>query len=205
MPPTTFDPIKILFFCVGILFAVTFQGAAQGIAIAIFQGNPANDDDRPQLNLNFFAHLDPLALLVFFLGGFGWAKPPRVEDQEFKNPRIAWLIIAFVSAFTNLLVAVTVSVFVDIVGTSQAFRTVMLVNATVFVYHFLVPIPPLASSRIIYALLTPKHRRIWQWYSRLGPFLLLAMVIVERFTDIKIFDHLTKPFIDAIMTFCTTS
>ena len=204
MPPTTFDSLEILFFCVGILFAVTIQGAAQGITVAIFQGSTESDVDRPQLNLNFFAHLDPLALLVFFLGGFGWAKPAKVEDQEFKSPRLAWLVIAFVSAFTNLLVAVTVSVLVDILGTSQAFHMVMLVNATVFVYHFLVPIPPLASSRIIYALLTPKNKGIWQWYSRLGPFLLLAMVVVERFTDIKIFGPLTKPFIDAIMTFCTT-
>ena len=204
MPLVTFDPIEILFFCVGILFAVTFQGAAQGITVAIFQANSKNHADRPQLNLNFFSHLDPLALLVFFLGGFGWAKPARVEDQEFKSPRLAWLVIAFVSAFTNLLVAVTISVLVDILGTSRAFHMVMLVNATVFVYHFLVPIPPLASSRIIYALLTPKNKRIWQWYSRLGPFMLLAVVVVERFTDIKILSPLTRPFIDAIMTFCTT-
>ena len=204
MPLSTFDSVEILHFCVGILFAVTFQGAAQGITIALFQSNPEKQDERPQLNLNFFAHLDPVALLVFFLGGFGWAKAVKVDDQEFKNPRVAWLIVAFVSGFVNLLVAVTLSTITDILWTSRAFYVVMLVNASVFVYHFTIPIPPLAASRIIYALTPQKHRRLWRWYSRLGPFLLLAIVGTERFTDLRILRPLTGPIIDAIMRFCTT-
>ena len=204
MPPTTFNIEEIVYFCVGILFAVTAQGAVQGLTIELFSYGPEGQhEEKPRLNLNFLAHLDPIALLVFFAGGFGWAKVIKVDDTELKSPRIAWLVIAFVAAFTNLLLAVSISTITDILWTSRAFYVVMAVNASVFVYHLLVPIPPLAASRLIYALIPPQHLGLWRWYARAGPFILLAIVALERFTDISILHHLTRPFFEAIMRFCT--
>jgi Zn-dependent protease len=203
VPLITFDSVSILYFCVGVLFAITAQGAAQGITIEIFRVRTDDETDRPQLNLNFYSYLDPIALLVFFLGGFGWPRAIRVDDRDFRNPAIAWLVIAFAGAFTNLLIAVSISTISDILWTSKAFQVVMLVNAAVFVYHVMVPIPPLAASRLIYALIPRRYNRIWQWYYKLGPFLLLALVGIEQFTKTPILSRITKPYIDAIMRFCS--
>jgi Zn-dependent protease len=203
LPFTPFNSVELIFFCVGILVAVTAQGAAQGLAIEIFRTRKEDEDQKPQLNLNAFAHLDPLALVAFFLGGFGWARPSRVEDDEFKNPRLAWLVIAFVSALTNLFVAVTLSSVSDILGKSQVLSRVMAVNAAVFVYQYLIPIFPLAASRVIYALTPARFGRLWLWYARLGPFLLVALTGIERFLGIPLLRPLTQPAIDAIMRFCS--
>ena len=204
MPPTTFNIEEIVYFCVGILFAITAQGAVQGLTIELFSYGPEGQhQEKPRLNLSFFAHLDPIALLVFFAGGFGWAKVIKVDDTELKSPRIAWLVTAFVGAFTNLLLAVSISSITDILWTSRAFYVVMAVNASVFVYHLLVPIPPLAASRLIYALIPPQHLGLWRWYARAGPFILLVIVALERFTDVSILHPLTRPVVEAIMRFCT--
>jgi Zn-dependent protease len=203
VPFTPFDSVELLFLCVGILLAVTAQGAAQGLAVEIFRNRREGQDQSPQLNLSFFAHLDPLALITFFLGGFGWARAPRVEDEEFRNPRVAWLVIACVSTATNLFVAVTLSTLSDILGKSEVFSRVIAINAAVFVYHLLVPIPPLAASRVIYALIPARFRQIWRWYSRMGPWILVALAAAEGLVGIPLLRPLTQPAIDAIVRFCS--
>ena len=191
---TKFTIPEIIYYCVGILFAVTAQGAVQGLTLDLFSHTPEGQAvEKPKINLNFFAHLDPIALLVFFADGFGWAKVIKVDDSQLKHPRIAWLVTAYMSAFTNLLVAVSISTISDIL------------NANVFVYNLLVPIPPLAASRIIYALIPPQHRGLWRWYARLGPFILLTIAALERFTDVRILHPITQPLFGAIMHFCTST
>jgi hypothetical protein len=206
MPLTTFTIPEIIYYCVAILFAITAQGAVQGLTLDLFSHTPeGQEEEKPRINLHFFAHLDPISLLVFFADGFGWARVIKVEDSQLKKPKVAWLATGYMSAFTNLLVAVSISTISDILWTSRAFYVVMGLNASVFVYHALVPIPPLAASRIIYALIPPQHRGLWHWYARLGPFILLTIAALERFTDVSILHPITQPLFGAIMRFCTTT
>jgi Zn-dependent protease len=206
MPLTKFTIPEIIYYCVGILFAITAQGAVQGLTLDLFSRTvEGQQEEKPKINLNFFAHLDPIALLVFFADGFGWAKVIKVDDSQLKHPRIAWLVTAYMSALTNLLVAVSISTISDILWTSRAFYVVMALNASVFVYHLLVPIPPLAASRIIYALIPPQHRGLWRWYARLGPFILLTIAALERFTDLSILHPITQPLFGVIMRFCSST
>ena len=206
MPLTTFTIPEIIYYCVAILFAVTAQGAVQGLTLDLFSITPeGQEEEKPRIDLNFFSHLDPIAILVFFLDGFGWAKVIKVDDSQLKHPRIAWLVTVYMSAITNLLVAVSISTISDILWTSRAFYVVMALNANVFVYSLLVPIPPLAASRIIYALIPPQHRGLWRWYARLGPFILLTIAALERFTDVRILHPITQPLFGAIMHFCTST
>ena len=203
---TKFTIPEIIYYCVGILFAITAQGAVQGLTLDLFGLTPeGQEEEKPKVNLNFFAHLDPIAILVFFLDGFGCAKVIKVDDSQLKHPRIAWLVTAYMSAFTNLLVAVSISTVSDILWTSRAFYVVMALNANVFVYNLLVPIPPLAASRILYAFVPPRHHALWRWYARLGPFILLTIAALERFTDVSILHPITQPLYGAIMRFCASS
>ena len=206
MPLTTFTIPEIIYYCVAILFAVTAQGAVQGLTLDLFSITAeGQEEEKPRIDLNFFAHLDPIAILVFFLDGFGWAKVIKVDDSQLKHPRVAWLITVYMSAITNLLVAVSISTVSDILWTSRAFYVVMALNANVFVYNMLVPIPPLAASRIIYAFIPPRHLGLWRWYARLGPFILLTIAALARFTDVAILHPITQPFFRAIMRFCSSS
>ena len=186
---------EILFFSLGILIAVAFSGGFQEVVAEIFRSEPSKHEVKP--NFNPLAHLDPRALIVFFAGGFGWAKLPRIDESELNRPKIALLVIGFLGAFVNLLIAVSASTVADIIGHDRVFTVVINLNAAVFAYHFL-PIPPLAGSRVVYLLTPEKLEGVWRFYAAIGPFLLMAIATLQRFTEIALLDNLVQPILNVI-------
>ena len=64
MPLTTFTIPEVIYYCVAILFAVTAQGAVQGLTLDLFSITPeGQEEEKPRIDLNFFSHLDPIAFL----------------------------------------------------------------------------------------------------------------------------------------------
>jgi hypothetical protein len=149
---------------------------------------------------NPLTNLDILGIIVFIAGGFGWGK--QVDDQQirFKQQKLGWLIISLITPFTGIVLALTVGWVKDTFWTDRVVETVIQVSVMVTAYHLL-PIPPLASSRLIYLLVPKSRERIWRLFSKAGPFIILAMVLIDRFSGIPFLRHTFGPIVDAIGRF----
>jgi len=150
--------------------------------------------------LNPWTNLDILGIIVFFAGGFGWGK--QVDDQEirFKKQKLGWLILSFIAPFTSFILALTVAFVKDTFWTDRVILTVIDVSVTVTAYHLL-PIPPLAGSRLIYLLVPRARERVWSLFCKAGPFIILAMVLFDRFSGIPFLRYTFAPVVEALGRF----
>jgi hypothetical protein len=84
--------------------------------------------------------------------------------------------------------------------TDRVVEVVLHLCAAVTAYHIL-PIPPLAGSRLIYLALPGQNQRVWRMYSRIGPYIILAFVIAERFSGVPLLKETVAPVLDVVTRF----
>jgi hypothetical protein len=199
LPLMIFNSEEILFYSVTILIIVTFSsGFTRLFALSFANEKPAGEE--ADFEFNPFGNLDIVGTIVFFLGGFGWGK--QVDDQKigFKHQKLGWLIISLVAPFASLTLAVTAAYIKQYFWTDRVVEIVLHLGAAVTAYHIL-PIPPLAGSRLIYLALPGQNQRIWRMYSRIGPYIILAFVIAERFSGIPFLKETVAPVLDVVTRF----
>jgi hypothetical protein len=199
LPLMIFNSEEILFYSVTILIIVTFSsGFTRLFALSFANVKPAGEE--ADFEFNPFGNLDIVGTIVFFLGGFGWGK--QVDDQKigFKHQKLGWLIISLVAPFASLTLAVTAAYIKQYFWTDRVVEVVLHLGAAVTAYHIL-PIPPLAGSRLIYLALPGQNQRIWRMYSRIGPYIILAFVIAERFSGIPFLKETVAPVLDVVTRF----
>lgn len=199
LPLMIFNSEEILFYSVTILIIVTFSsGFTRLFALSFANVKPAGEE--ADFEFNPFGNLDIVGTIVFFLGGFGWGK--QVDDQKigFKHQKLGWLLISLVAPFASLTLAVTAAYIKQYFWTDRVVEVVLHLGAAVTAYHIL-PIPPLAGSRLIYLALPGQNQRIWRMYSRIGPYIILAFVIAERFSGIPFLKETVAPVLDVVTRF----
>lgn len=144
-----------------------------------------------RLTLNPLAHADLLGTIILPLLGipFGWAKPVPVNPARFRRDvsmRAGMMITAAAGPISNLVLAVVCSVLFGVAARiapaliafetpSRALLVSMISLNVVLALFNLIPVPPLDGSRIVDGLLPLRLRPAWESFSRIGPFLLLAV------------------------------
>jgi hypothetical protein len=194
LPLKSFDAEEILYYCVAILVIVTFgSGFTRFFAFSFAQ--PRRDEG---LDFNPITNLDIVGTIVFFLGGFGWGK--QVDDQKikFKKQKLGWCIISLIAPFANLSIAMSAAYIKYFLWTDRVIDVILNLSVAATAYHVL-PIPPLAGSRLIY-LVVPEERA-WRLFSRFGPFLILGLVLVDRFSGTPFLREIISPVVDGIGRF----
>ena len=192
---------EIIYSCLAILLIVTIGcGFTRFFALSFANPPPDEGVDFDYNAFNPLTNLDILGIVVFFAGGFGWGR--QIDDQEirFKKQKLGCLILSLIAPFTAIVVALTVSWVKDTFWTDRVVETVIDVSVMVTVYHLL-PIPPLASSRLIYLLVPRAQERVWSLFCKAGPFIILAMVLFDRFSGIPFLRHAFAPIVDALGRF----
>jgi hypothetical protein len=192
---------EIIYASLAILLIVTI-GCGFTRFFALSFANPP-PEEGVQFDYNAFnplTNLDILGIIVFFAGGFGWGR--QIDDQEirFKRQKLGWLIFSLIAPFTSLVLALTVAFVKDTFWTDRVVQTVIDVSIMVTAYHLL-PIPPLASSRLIYLLVPRAQERVWSFFCKAGPFIILAMVLFDRFSGIPFLRDTFTPIVDALGRF----
>ncbi len=144
-----------------------------------------------RLTLNPLAHADPLGtFLLPLIAPFGWAKPVPVDPSRFRRGvdmgrGMMFTSLAGPSANVLLAIASTVALgllyrlapeFSNRFGGMAAFLQIAIQMNVVLAVFNLFPIPPLDGSRIVDAFLPARLRPQWEAFSRVSPFLLLALV-----------------------------
>ncbi len=149
-------------------------------------------DDTPRregrLTLNPIKHLDLLGSIVIpFLGlaagGFviGWAKPVRVNRNNFPNPRVHDTIVSLAGAVANLFTAILLAFALKIFNVNSSGIIPSVLNLTVyfniFLFFFnLLPIPPLDGAHILFNLFPNQYTFKYLNMGYLGLILLFLFV-----------------------------
>jgi Zn-dependent protease len=156
-----------------------------------------------RMTLNPLAHVDPIGTILLPLLGipFGWAKPVPVQPHRFSrrfSMRTGMMITAAAGPIANLVLAV---IFILVYALMYRFHVMdrgpgesvgllvsqmILLNVILATFNIL-PIPPLDGSRIADWLMPAALRPAWQSFCSLGPFALMAVIVLPQIAKIDLF------------------
>lgn len=194
MPLKSFNAEEILYYFVAILAIVTFGSGFTRLFAGAF-GNPRSDDI---IDFNPITNLDIVGTIVFFLGGFGWGKQMDDQKLRFKKQKLAWCLLSLIAPFASLTLAMSAAYIKHFLWTDRVIDVVLYLSVAATAYHVL-PIPPLAGSRLIYLILP--QERLWRLFSKAGPFIILGLVLIDRFSGIPFLREAVAPVLDVVTRF----
>jgi Zn-dependent protease len=204
--PRTFALDDVVTFCVAVLIAVLVNAEGQAYMATLLGDNRPGAKDR--LHFNAFLHLDPLGTLSFLVGGVGWPKRVDVNPGKFQHPTLYLILARCAGPFGNFLMANIAASIIWILGKfsidSRVFMMVLAVNLTVAVYNIL-PVPPFAGGSLISALLPEQTERFRRLYEQGGPYLLLALLLLDRIADGQIISARLGPYVRQLFVFMIQS
>lgn len=194
LPLKNFNAEEILYYCVAILAIATFGSGFSNLFAKSF-GHPRSDD---VFDFNPITNLDIVGTIVFFVGGFGWGK--QLDDQKirFKKQKLGWCLISLIAPFASLTLAMSAAYIKHFLWTDRVIEVVLYLSVASTAYHVL-PIPPLAGSRLIYVILP--QERIWRLFSKAGPFIILVLVLTDRFSGVPFLREAFAPILDIVKRF----
>lgn len=192
----------LISFCVAALLAITINAEAQAFVATFLGDSRVGAKDR--FHFNAFLHLGILGTVCFLVGGFGWPRTLEVDPSKFRYPRLYTVLVRLAGPVANLLlanIAASIVYFMRIVEFDpRVFMMLIGVNVTVAVYNLL-PLPPLSAGTLIYVLVPQDCQKIKWLFLQAGPFIILAVVFIERITHQGIFSPYINPLIDAAFKF----
>ncbi|MCL4501544.1 MAG: site-2 protease family protein [Deltaproteobacteria bacterium] len=187
-------------FIASILVAITINAEAQAFA-ATFLGDARSGDER-RFNFNFMLHLSILGTICYLVAGFGWPRRVDIDPAKFKYPRAYTVITRLTGPAANLLLAGIVGSIVMIMKAVNANPIVFLmligVNVTTAIYN-LIPLPPLAAGVLLQEILPAATLR--QLFRQAGPFLILALALLERLTPGGIIGPYLNPLVRQVFDY----
>lgn len=168
-----------------LLIAFTVHEFAHAYVAYRFGDPTAKNQGR--LTLNPKEHLDPVGTLLLLIFGFGWARPVPVNRYNFKNPRLAGILVSAAGPLSNLLIAIFGYVIFFLMLSSGAagswteyvftfINFLVYINILLFVFNLL-PIPPLDGYRIIEDLMPVGIRAKMTQYEQYGMLIFLILVL----------------------------
>jgi Zn-dependent protease len=206
LEPGTFAVDAVVSFCVSVLVAITINAEAQAF-MSNFLGD-RRPGARDRLHFNAFLHLDILGSICYLVAGFGWGRNFDIDAGKFEYPRLYMVLSRVAGPVANLLMA---SIFGSIVMLFNIFQydprvflMVIGVNVTTAIYN-LIPVPPMAMGYLVCELIPQIDERIRALTVQIGPFLVLALALLERVTHHGIFSPYFDPIIRAISNFIAGS
>lgn len=187
-----FELEQMPFVIISLLVAFTVHEFAHAYTAYKFGDNTAKDQGR--LTLNPVHHLDPIGTIFILIAGFGWARPVPVNRRNFRNPKLAGVLVSLAGPLSNFLIAfIAYGIFVFAMNDAPVFvidllLMMMQLNVVLFVFNLL-PFPPLDGYRIIEDLVPSRTRVKMTQYEQYGVLIFLILVItpLDQFTIQPIF------------------
>ena len=189
-----------------LVYALTIHEFSHAAAATYLGDNTAKNNGR--LNLNPMSHLDVFGTIMLLFAGFGWGKPVPVNIHNLRFRRWGDAIVSLAGPISNFISGI---VFILIYN---ALAGVLPWDNLVFTFLFylvfinfilgifnLIPIPPLDGSHVLFAVLPDKYADFKRKLSINGPWILLVLIVLDRFAGINIFSRIFGFFIDAILKF----
>lgn len=167
------NEVNSIFFVVILIMSVVIHEISHGYAALFYGDQTAKLSGR--LTLNPIKHLDlfgsiiiPLILVITQAGFiFGWAKPVPYNPRNLRDQKWGVAFVAIAGIFSNLVIALFFSLLIRLAPylgfASGPFifisSSIVLVNLLLAIFN-LIPIPPLDGSKILFAFLPFKYKKI---------------------------------------------
>ncbi len=189
-------------FIVAVLVAVTINAEAQAF-VATFLGDSRTGDSR-RFSFNCLMHLSLLGSICYLVAGFGWPRTVDVDPGKFKHPRFYLVVTRLAGPLANLLLASIVGSIVMIMKSmsfdAHVFLMLVGVNVTTAIYNLII-LPPLAAGVLVQELLPPGLATVRQIFRQAGPFLLLALALLERLRPGEIISPYLNPLVTGVFNY----
>lgn len=206
-------------YIISILIAISVHEWAHAF-VANRLGDPTAEREG-RLTLNPVAHIDLIGALMFVIVGFGWAKPVPVNPLYFKKPNRDMALVAIAGPVSNFILAfiafigtslitsannLSVADLLGGVNTGSAATTVVLqilasslfVNLALMAFNLL-PIAPLDGSNVLRNFIPRRQQDKYDEYLRIGPFILLGLIIAESILPIAIISTWVFTIVNAVL------
>jgi Zn-dependent protease len=207
-------------YIIAILIALSVHEWAHAF-VASRLGDPTGKYEG-RLTLNPVAHIDPLGALLFLTVGFGWGKPVPVNPRYFKNIRRDTALVSLAGPFSNLVVAFIAFFGLKLLaphvdGTSgqgllqfsasagggmgflmSILADSLFLNLGLMAFNLL-PIAPLDGSKVLGSLIPLRYEDDYDRFMQYGPYLLLALLIMERAVNFPLLETWIYGIIDPIL------
>ncbi|MHC4622925.1 MAG: site-2 protease family protein [Planctomycetota bacterium] len=142
------DLQRALIWLPGLIVGLTIHEAAHAITAKWLGDNTPERMGR--VSLNPLRHLSPLGTLALFAVGFGWGRPVVVNIDNFKKPKLYYLLSSLAGPASNLVLCI-LALGILYLRPHWAIiyicMSIFFVNAILAVINLL-PIPPLDGSKI---------------------------------------------------------
>lgn len=162
-----------------------------------------------RVTFNPIAHMDPLGTLMLFLAGFGWGKPVPVNPFQLRHGRWGQVLVSLSGPLSNIIAAAIFALPLRILITAnvetpaivvQVLQAIIELNLILAIFN-LIPIPPLDGSRILTALAPRAFSGIMAEIERIGPFVLLGIIVLTIVMNIPLFSRIILPLVSKIEYF----
>jgi Zn-dependent protease len=187
-------------FCVSVLLAVMVNAEAQAF-VGTFLGD-SRTGAKDRFHFNAFLHLDILGSICYLVGGFGWPRMMDLDRSKFKHPRLYMVIARFAGPVANFLLAGIAGSLVAVMKSFEwdprVFLMVIGVNITTAIYN-LIPIPPLALGSLVCELMAQDRAKAI--LAQIGPYLIIALALLERLTHQGIFSPYIDPLVKTVFAY----
>lgn len=168
--------------------------------------------------LNPLKHLDPLGTICLLFAPIGWAKPVPINPINFRDTRKGILVSTAAGPLSNVAQALLWAMALrgvlymmdrsDIASNEQTLNTYkaiglmtftgIMINTGLAIFNCL-PLFPLDGFHIVHELQKPEDQERFRQTARLGPFVILAIVLIGNTSDLNILGRLIWPPVEFLV------
>ena len=181
----------------GIIIAMSFHEFAHAYVAHLMGDDTAKRAGR--LTLDPISHINPLGFMMLLIGGFGWAKPVPINENNFRNRKLGVFLVSIAGVTMNIIIATLTLIIISLtqnVFSSPQYYEVM--NSIVwlniaFASFNLLPIPPLDGSKILAAILQANKRYILYRFENYGFIIMIILIMTGAL------NYLLYPVINVVL------
>ncbi len=181
----------------GIIIAMSFHEFAHAYVAHLMGDDTAKRAGR--LTLDPISHINPLGFMMLLIGGFGWAKPVPINENNFRNRKLGVFLVSIAGVTMNIIIATLTLIIISLTQNVfsspqyyQVMNTIVWLNIA-FASFNLLPIPPLDGSKILAAILPANKRYILYRFENYGFIIMIILIMTGAL------NYLLYPVINVVL------
>jgi len=136
---------------VSVAVACGIHGIAQFFSVTLMVPPHKQEKRKKSEFPQPFRFLDPLAIPLFLLTGWGWTRPYPLPQQPFENPFLYTVLFYIAGSVGNIALAGIISTLYTTILPSQVFAMAITINLYVGMANLIIPVPPFSLGRGLFA------------------------------------------------------